>query len=293
MQPEPDPNMGLFSKPAFTSEKKREFPEGLWQKCPGCEEMIHNLELVQNLRVCPKCDHHFTLTAKERLGFLLDEESFEEHDAGMKSVDILKFTGQASYTDRLKSYQKKTGLKDAVITGHGRIEGLGVAIGVLDFNFIAATMGSVVGEKLTRMIESGTKARLPVIIVSASGGARMYEGVVSLMQMAKTCGALALHAQARLPYFSILTHPTTGGVSASFATIGDVNIAEPKAMIGFAGPRVIRETTHQDLPPGFQTAEFLEEHGLVDMIVHRKKMRETIGQLIRHLASAPAKPKKK
>ncbi len=246
--------------------------------------MIHNLELVQNLHVCPKCDHHLTVSARERINFLLDEESFEERDADMQSVDILKFTGQASYTERLKSYQKKTGLKDAVITGRGRIENQGVAIGVLDFNFIAATMGSVVGEKLTRMIEGATAERLPVIIVSASGGARMYEGVVSLMQMAKTCGALSLHSKARLPYVSILTHPTTGGVSASFATIGDVIIAEPKAMIGFAGPRVIRETTHQDLPPRFQTAEFLEEHGLVDMIVHRKKMRETVALLLRYVA---------
>jgi acetyl-CoA carboxylase carboxyl transferase subunit beta len=280
--------MGIFSKPQFSSEKKRDFPEGLWQKCPGCEEMIHNLELVQNQRVCPKCDYHFTLTALERLEYLLDEESFEETDAKMSSVDILKFKGQASYTDRLRSYQKKTGLKDAIITGRGRIESQGVAIGVLDFSFIAATMGSVVGEKLTRMIEGATKDRLPVIIVSASGGARMYEGVVSLMQMAKTCGALALHAKAKLPYFSILTHPTTGGVSASFATVGDVNIAEPKAMIGFAGPRVIRETTHQELPPGFQTSEFLEEHGLVDMIVHRKKMRETLANLLSYLAPKPA-----
>jgi acetyl-CoA carboxylase carboxyl transferase subunit beta len=280
--------MGLFSKPSFTSEKTRDFPEGLWQKCPGCEEMIHNLELVQNLRVCPKCDYHFKLSARERIGFLLDPESFEEHDANMTSVDILKFTGQASYTERLKSYQKKTGLKDAVITGRGRIEDQGVAIGVLDFNFIAATMGSVVGEKLTRMIEGATEDRLPVIIISASGGARMYEGVVSLMQMAKTCGALALHSEAKLPYISILTDPTTGGVSASFATVGDIIVAEPKAMIGFAGPRVIRETTHQDLPPGFQTAEFLEEHGLVDMIVHRKKLRETLSQVLGYVVPRPA-----
>lgn len=286
--------MGFFDPPRFGSGKKRDFPEGLWQKCPSCGEMIHNLELVQNLHVCPKCDHHFTLTGKERIKFLLDDESFEEHDAKMESVDILKFTGQASYTDRLKSYQKKTGLRDAVTTGRGRIEDQGVAIGVLDFNFIAATMGSVVGEKLTRMIEGATKDRLPVIIVSASGGARMYEGVVSLMQMAKTCGALALHGKAGLPYISILTHPTTGGVSASFATIGDIIIAEPKAMIGFAGPRVIKETTHQDLPAGFQTSEFLEEHGLVDMIVHRKKMRDTVAQLIRYLApKPPAKNAKK
>lgn len=276
--------MGIFSRPSFSSDKKRDFPEGLWQKCPSCSEMIHNLELVQNFRVCPKCDHHFTQSAKERLQMLLDPGTFEEHDAEMISVDTLKFTGMASYTDRLKSYQKKTGLKDAVITGLGKIDDQKVSIAVMDFNFIAATMGSVVGEKLTRCVERGTKEKLPVIIVSASGGARMYEGMLSLLQMAKTCGALALHAQAKLPYFSVLTHPTTGGVSASFATVGDVNIAEPHAMIGFAGPRVIRETTHQDLPPDFQTAEFLEDHGLVDMIVHRKKLRETLSNLIGYLA---------
>ncbi|HSI10609.1 MAG TPA: acetyl-CoA carboxylase, carboxyltransferase subunit beta [Chthoniobacter sp.] len=275
--------MGIFNKPSFNSDKKRDFPEGLWQKCPSCGEMIHNLELVQNFRVCPKCDHHFTQSARERLEMLLDPETFEEHDANMISVDTLKFTGMASYTERLKSYQKKTGLKDAVLSGFGKIEGQRVSISVMDFNFIAATMGSVVGEKLTRCVERGTKERLPVIIVSASGGARMYEGVLSLLQMAKTCGALALHGKAGLPYISILTHPTTGGVSASFATVGDVNIAEPKAMIGFAGPRVIRETTHQDLPPDFQTSEFLEEHGLVDMIVHRKKLRDTLSNLLGYL----------
>lgn len=250
--------------------------------------MIHNLELVQNQSVCLKCEHHFPIGARERLDQLLDGESFVEHDADMTSVDILKFTGQASYLDRLRNYQEKTGLKDAVVTGRGKLEGMPVAIGVMDFSFIAGTLGSVVGEKLTRLIESATADRVSVIIVSASGGARMYEGVISLMQMAKTCGALALHAQARLPYLSVLTHPTTGGVSASFATIGDVNLAEPKAMIGFAGPRVIRETTHQDLPAGFQTAEFLEEHGLIDMIVPRKKMRETLACLLRFLAPGPA-----
>jgi acetyl-CoA carboxylase carboxyl transferase subunit beta len=278
--------MGIFSKPSFSSDRKREFPEGLWQKCPNCAEMIHNLELVQNFRVCPKCDHHMTQSAHERLEMLLDAGTFEEHDADMVSVDTLKFTGMASYTERLKTYQKKTGLKDAVIGGFGVIEGQRVSIAVMDFNFIAATMGSVVGEKLTRCVERATRERIPVIIVSASGGARMYEGMLSLLQMAKTCGALALHAQARMPYISVLTHPTTGGVSASFATIGDVIIAEPKAMIGFAGPRVIKETTHQDLPPNFQTAEFLEDHGLVDKIVHRKKMRETLSDLLGYLAPA-------
>ncbi len=276
--------MGIFSRPVFSSIKKRELPEGLWQKCPGCGELIHNLELQQNLRVCHHCDHHFTQSGHERIATLLDEGSFQEYDADMSSVDVLKFTGQASYTDRLRAYQRKTGLKDAVITGTGTIDQQRVAIAVMDFNFIAATMGSVVGEKLTRTIELGTRERLPVIIFSASGGARMYEGVLSLMQMAKTCGALALHAQAKLPYISVLTHPTTGGVSASFATVGDINIAEPKSMVGFAGPRVIRETTHQDLPAGFQTAEFLQDHGLIDMIVHRKKMRQTLSNLIGYLA---------
>jgi len=278
--------MGIFSKPSFTSEKKRDVPEGLWQKCPSCSEVIHNLELIQNLLVCPKCQHHFNLAAGERILQLADPNSFTEHDADLISVDTLKFTGMASYIDRLKSYQKKTGLKDAVITGECKIHEHPVAIAVMDFSFIAATMGSVVGEKLARIIEHATRQRIPVIILSASGGARMYEGVLSLMQMAKTCGALALHSKARLPYISILTHPTTGGVSASFATVGDIIIAEPKAMVGFAGPRVIRETTHQDLPAGFQTSEFLEEHGLVDMIVARKQLRDTLGQLLSYIAPA-------
>lgn len=275
--------MGIFSKPSFHSDKKREFPEGLWQKCPSCTEMIHNLDLVQNFRVCPKCDHHLTLSARDRIEMLLDPDSFQEHDAGLTSVDTLKFTGMASYTDRLKSYQKKTGLKDAVISGIGAIHSQPLAIAVMDFHFIAATMGSVVGEKLTRCVERATQQRIPVVIVAASGGARMYEGVLSLLQMAKTCGALALHSQARLPYVSILTHPTTGGVSASFATVGDLILAEPRAMIGFAGPRVIKETTHQDLPPNFQTAEFLEDHGLVDKIVHRKQLRETLKSILSYL----------
>ena len=279
--------MGIFSKPSFHSDKKREFPEGLWQKCPSCAEMIHNLDLVQNFRVCPKCDHHLTLGARDRIDMLLDPDSFQEHDAGLTSVDTLKFTGMASYTDRLKSYQKKTGLKDAVISGIGSIHSQPLAIAVMDFHFIAATMGSVVGEKLTRCVERATQQRIPVVIVAASGGARMYEGVLSLLQMAKTCGALALHSQARLPYISILTHPTTGGVSASFATVGDLILAEPRAMIGFAGPRVIKETTHQDLPPNFQTAEFLEDHGLVDKIVHRKQMRETLKSILSYLTPKP------
>jgi acetyl-CoA carboxylase carboxyl transferase subunit beta len=278
--------MGIFSRPSFYSDKKRELPTGLWQKCPACSELIHNLELQQNFRVCPRCDHHFVQPATERVEMLVDEASFEEHDAGMVSVDTLKFTGQASYTERLRTYQKKTGLKDAVLTGFGRIQGVRLGLAVMDFNFIAATMGSVVGEKLTRLIERCTGEGLPVVIVSASGGARMYEGAISLMQMAKTCGALSRHSAKQLPYISVMTHPTTGGVSASFATVGDINLAEPRAMVGFAGPRVIRETTHQDLPAGFQTAEFLRDHGLVDQIVHRKQMRETLHRLLTYLQAA-------
>jgi acetyl-CoA carboxylase carboxyl transferase subunit beta len=280
--------MSIFSRPSFYSDKKRDLPMGLWQKCPACSEMIHNLELQQNFRVCPRCDHHFVQPAAERVEMLADEGSFEEMDANMVSVDTLQFTGQASYKERLKTYQKKTGLKDAVLTGLCRMEGVKTGLAVMDFNFIAATMGSVVGEKLTRLVERCTAEKLPVIIISASGGARMYEGAISLMQMAKTCGALARHSKAGLPYISLMTHPTTGGVSASFATVGDINLAEPRAMIGFAGPRVIRETTHQDLPAGFQTAEFLRDHGLVDRIVHRKELKETLVNLLSYLGAQKA-----
>ena len=277
--------MGIFQRPKFIfkSKKKVEIPEGLWEKCPGCDEVVHKLDLETNHHVCPKCDHHFSISARTRLELLLDPGSFEEADAEMLSVDTLKFQGMASYEDRLRTYQQKTGLKDALIGGVGALEGRRVAVGVMDFQFLAATMGAVVGEKITRLVERATRERTAVILFSASGGARMYEGMFSLVQMAKTCGALALHAKAGLPYISVLTHPTTGGVSASFATIGDVILAEPKAMVGFAGPRVIRETTHQDLPAGFQTSEFLESHGLIDRIVSRKKARETLIGLLGYL----------
>ena len=274
--------MGIFQKPALKirSKIKSNVPEGLWTKCPSCGEVITQTELQQNLQVCPRCQHHMTLGARERIESLADEGSFQEHDAEMLSVDSLKFRGVATYQDRLETYRKKTGLKDAVITGDATIGGCPVGIAVMDFNFIAATMGSVVGEKITRTIERATKNRWPVIIVSASGGARMYEGMLSLMQMAKTSGALARHAEAKLPYISVLTNPTTAGVMASYASLGDIIMAEPKCMIGFAGPRVIRETTHQELPKGFQTAEFLQDHGLVDMIVARHRLRETLSQLL-------------
>jgi acetyl-CoA carboxylase carboxyl transferase subunit beta len=274
--------MGIFQKPALKIRVrgKSNVPEGLWTKCPGCGEVVTKAEFEQNLQVCPKCDHHLTLGAAERIKSLVDEGSFKERDADLLSVDSLKFRGVATYQERLETYRKKTGLKDAVITGDAKIGGHSIGLAVMDFNFIAATMGSVVGEKITRVIERATKNKWPVIIISASGGARMYEGMLSLMQMAKTSGALARHAEAKLPYISILTNPTTAGVMASYASLGDLIIAEPKCMIGFAGPRVIRETTHQELPKGFQTAEFLQDHGLVDMIVPRLRMREVLSQLL-------------
>jgi acetyl-CoA carboxylase carboxyl transferase subunit beta len=280
--------MQIFQKPTLKlpTKKKREMPEGLWQKCPDCGEVIHNLELVQNLKVCPKCDYHFILPAKERIDNLIDPGTFIEFDADMLSVDVLSFKGVATYGDRLKSYQEKTGLKDAVLTGFGNLQEKAVAVAAMDFNFLAATMGSVVGEKITRLIERATADKRPVIIFSASGGARMYEGMLSLMQMAKTSAALARHSQAGLPYISVVTHPTTAGVMASFASLGDLILAEPKCMIGFAGPRVIKETTHQDLPPGFQTAEFLQEHGLIDRIVHRKQLRSTLISLLGYLTAS-------
>jgi acetyl-CoA carboxylase carboxyl transferase subunit beta len=281
--------MAIFKKPAIKAQnrKKRDIPHGLFQKCPGCSEVVPEIELAQNLRVCPRCDYHFSQSAKERIDNLLDPESFVEMDAGLKSVDTLRFQGMATYKDRLKNYQERTGLTDAVISGYGILDGYKVAIAVMDFGFLAATMGSVVGERITRTIEYGTAERSAVIIIAASGGARLYEGMLSLMQMAKTSGALARHAEQRLPYISVLTNPTTAGVMASFASLGDVIIAEPKSMIGFAGPRVIKETTHQDLPERFQTAEFLQEHGLIDLIVHRKKMREQLSQLLSYFSVVP------
>src|SRR6266436_8072158 len=257
--------MAIFKKPVLKeqSRKKRDIPQGLFQKCPGCKEVVHEIELAQNQRVCPRCEYHFSQSAKERIENLLDEGTFVERDGNLRSVDTLQFQGMASYKDRLKKYQDATGLTDAVLSGYGMIEGYKVAIAVMDFSFLAATMGSVVGERITRTIEYGTTNRCPVIIVSASGGARMYEGMLSLMQMAKTSAALARHAAERLPYISVLTNPTTAGVMASFASLGDVILAEPKSMIGFAGPRVIKETMHRDLPKDFQTAEFLQEHGLI------------------------------
>jgi len=279
--------MAIFKKPILLAlgRKTREMPEGLWTKCPSCGEVIHNLALGENHQICTKCDHHFTMGSRERIDLLTDAGSFAEIDASLTSVDALEFKGVATYAERLKSYRAKTGLVDAICTGTAKIDGIAVGLGVMDFSFLAATMGSVVGEKVTRLIELCTKRKIPVVLVCASGGARMYEGMLSLMQMAKTSGALALHAQAKLPYIAILTNPTTAGVMASFASLGDITMAEPKSMIGFAGPRVIRETTHQTLPDGFQTAEFLEQRGLIDLIVHRAKMKVTLAMLLSYLSA--------
>lgn len=266
--------------------KKRDMPDGLWLKCPSCAEIVFKREIDSGGSVCPKCDHHFRMARKDRIDLLIEPGSFVEWDEHMTSVDLLKFTANGSYASKLEANMKKTGYKDAVSCGRGNIAHHEVVFGVMDFSFLGASMGSVVGEKITRMIERGTDAGLPVVLSCASGGARMYEGLTSLMQMAKTSAALARHAQAKLPYIPILTNPTTAGVMASFATLGDVIIAEPDALIGFAGPRVIKETTQQDLPDGFQKSEFLLEHGLIDMIVHRHEMKKVVVQLLDHFMNA-------
>src|SRR5258706_14509752 len=273
------PETNFVKKPKLGPNKsrKRDIPEGLWDKCPKCSNMVFDKELDENLKVCPKCQHHFRLGARERIHSLVETCSFEEMDADMTSIDVLQFSGAATYKEKLLAYQHTTTLKDAVITGIGKIGEFRVALGVMDFAFLGGSMGSVVGEKLARLIEAGTEKALPVILISSSGRARMYEGMFSLMQMAKTCGALAYHAKSKLPYISLLTDPTTAGVMASFASVGDLILAEPGAMIGFAGPRVIKDTTQAELPPGFQTAEFLLEHGLIDDIVPRKEMKERLG----------------
>jgi acetyl-CoA carboxylase carboxyl transferase subunit beta len=273
--------MAIFKKRTVDNfgEKKKDMPEGLWTQCPSCGESLYTQALIKNLKVCPSCGHHFTISAEERILSIIDEDTFEEIDEHLDSTNPLGFKG---YLEKVKAYQKKTDLTEAVVTGKAKIGGKPVLLAVMDFRFLGASMGSVVGEKITRAIELATREKCTVIVFSASGGARMHEGILSLMQMAKTSGALARHSQAGHAYISVLTHPTTGGVTASFATLGDVIIAEPKCMIGFAGPRVVKETTHADLPPGFQTAEFMMQHGLVDIICERKDMRTTLAQLIKY-----------
>jgi len=279
--------MALFGKPKYTIVrlKKKEIPEGLWTKCEGCSEALYNKRLEENLKVCPKCNYHFVLGAYERINMLLDKDTFQEYDKDMLPADPLEFKGPKTYMEKISQDQLATGLKEAAVTGGGLLDNKKIIIGVTDSRFIMGSMGSVVGEKITRAIETATREKLPMIIVSGSGGgARMYEGMFSLMQMAKTSAALYYHRKAKLPYISILTNPTMAGVMASFAGLGDIIIAEPKALIGFTGPRVIEQTIRQKLPAGFQRSEFLLEHGLIDMIVHRKNLKATLGQLLDYLS---------
>ena len=281
----------------FNRSRKNDIPEGLWVKCPACSEMVYREELEANLLVCPQCKHHFPMGLESRVEMLSDEDSFVEWDADLSPVDVLEFSGTDSYSSKLEVNQERTGHRDAISVGRATLNGRPIGLGVMNFQFLAASMGSVVGEKITRLVERCTDEGLPVILVCASGGARMYEGTLSLMQMAKTSGALSRHAEKRLLYIPILVHPTTGGVTASFATLGDVILAEPEALIGFAGPRVIKETTQQDLPEGFQRSEFLQDKGLIDRVVPRTELKQTLISLLDKFlpgesveASVPASP---
>lgn len=289
--------MGWFTRGKAPLErieaKKVRVPEGLWTKCKNCNSAIYTKDIEKNLNVCPQCGFHFRLSAQARIDLLLDMGTFSEKDRDLGSVDFLDFHDSKSYDDRIRAAVAKGNGKEAVICGEGMLGGTRVQIGVFDFTFMGGSMGSVVGEKITRLIERAVEQRTPAIIVSASGGARMQESIISLMQMAKTSAALARLREARLPYISVLTDPTTGGVTASFAMLGDVIVAEPKALIGFAGPRVIEQTIRQKLPEGFQRAEYLLEHGMLDLIVPRKDLRETLSKLIRMLSGREPEPAEK
>ncbi|MBF0485549.1 MAG: acetyl-CoA carboxylase carboxyltransferase subunit beta [Candidatus Omnitrophica bacterium] len=276
--------MSLFGKSNNTFvrvNKRKAIPDGVWLKCPDCQHPSYTKEVDANQSICPKCGYHMTLTARKRIELTVDEGTFVEMDADMLSMDPLEFKGVKTYKDKIAGDQKATGLLDAAITGYGKINGLDAVVVVTDSQFIMGSMGSVVGEKVTRAVEYATKNHLPVVIISGSGGgARMYEGCISLMQMAKTCAALGRHAEAKFLYISVLTNPTMGGIMASYAGVGDVILAEPKALLGFAGPRVIEQTVRQKLPKGFQTSEFMHAHGLIDLIVSRKDMKQKLAQII-------------
>src|SRR3954447_19477302 len=267
------------------SGEKKVKTEGLWVKCDGCRQIIWKKDLDANFNVCPKCDKHFRIDARTRLAQLLDDGHFETFDTNLVSTDPLKFTDIKSYAGRLKQYRKSTGLNDAVINARGKLEGRDIIVSAMEYSFIGGSMGSVVGEVITRAIERATDERKPLVIVSASGGARMMEGTVSLMQLAKIAAALARMDDSKVPYISVLTDPTTGGTTASFAMLGDLNIAEPGALIGFAGPRVIEQTIRQKLPEGFQRSEFLLEHGMLDAVVHRKDMKAYIAKAFDFMAA--------
>ena len=276
------------NKATELSSEKRSVPTGLFQKCDGCGAMLDSEKIVQALRCCPSCGHHFSMPTEDRMRLLLDEGTFVEEDVGLIATDPLGFRDSKSYGDRLRASHKSTGQRDAFRGGIGEIDGVRCSFGLFVFEFMGGSMGSVVGEKITRRFERALAERVPAVILSASGGARMQEGILSLMQMAKTSAALGRLRAAGLPYVSVLLHPTTGGVAASFAMLGDVILAEPKAMIGFAGPRVIEQTIRQKLPPGFQRAEFLLQHGMIDAIVPRAQMKARLAQLLRLLTNQPA-----
>jgi acetyl-CoA carboxylase carboxyl transferase subunit beta len=275
-------------KQKLTSADRRELPSDVFDKCPECGEILYRNRLAQNLFVCPACGYHHRIEAADYVKLLLDEDGFTETNAELRSGDPLRFTDLKPYPDRLRAAERKSGRREAVITGHGPLDSIGVNLAVMDFSFIGGSMGSVVGEKITRAAHRALDEEEPLIVVSASGGARMMEGILSLMQMAKTSAALARLHEARLPYISILTNPTTGGVTASYAMLGDVNLAEPGALIGFAGPRVIEQTIKQELPEGFQRAEFLLEHGMVDAIIDRRAMKSRVAGYLRHMLGLPA-----
>jgi acetyl-CoA carboxylase carboxyl transferase subunit beta len=267
--------------PIVSEQQRKDIPDGMWTKCDSCGEIIHRKQLEQQLFTCAKCNFHFRIGSKEYIAILLDDGSFKELDRKMHSTDPLKFTDTKPYKDRIRDTIRKTELNDAVRTGTGKINNTEIALAVMDFSFIGGSMGSVVGEKTARAIDKARKLKIPLVIVSSSGGARMMEGALSLMQLAKTSARLAQLSDEGIPFFSIMTDPTTGGVTASYAMLGDLNLAEPGALIGFAGPRVIKQTIGKDLPPGFQRSEFQLEHGFVDIVVHRKEMKETLSRLIK------------
>ena len=280
------------AKQNLNPQLKKEMPDGVWIKCDQCGEILYQKELARNLNVCAKCEYHFRITSDEYIDLLADENTFQEFNTNLKSVDRLKFKDSKKYSDRIKDAMNKTGLSEAVRTGHALLHKIPIVLGVMDFRFIGGSMGSVVGEKIARAIDQAIEQKAPFIMVTASGGARMQEGALSLMQMAKTSSRLALLADEKIPYIVIITHPTTGGVTASFAMLGDVIFAEPGALIGFAGPRVIKQTIGQDLPDDFQRSEFLLDHGFVDSIVHRNKLKKELYKLLTFFQDVPAKPKK-
>jgi acetyl-CoA carboxylase carboxyl transferase subunit beta len=270
-------------KSGLPAQEKKDIPEGLWTKCPSCGEIVYSKKMEELSWVCPSCQYHFKISSRKYISILLDEGQLEEYDRNLSSLDPLKFKDSKKYPDRIRAAQEKSKSNDAVIAGMAKMGGIDISFAIMDFSFIGGSMGSVVGEMIARAIERAIEREMPLIIVSCSGGARMQEGILSLMQMAKTSGLLAVLAEKKIPYISVLTNPTTAGVMASYASLGDVIIAEPKALLGFAGPRVIQQTIGQDLPEGFQSSEFFLEKGFLDKIVERKKLRETIISLLRYM----------